>query len=165
MANDGDDGDYEIGYGKPPKQHRFKKGQSGNPKGRPKRSKNIGSIISEIADETVEANLKGKRRKISLREAIIRRLMADAMKGDLRALRLALDLINQHDPVEHRQYVIEAPAPMDLEEWQRRFTPGYALQHPVNPVPGAPGGNGLEPPAPPTLDELYGGKKPPGGSG
>ena len=31
--------DYEVGYGKPPKEHRFKKGQSGNPRGRPKDAK------------------------------------------------------------------------------------------------------------------------------
>ena len=32
--------DYEVGYGKPPKSSRFKKGKSGNPKGRPKGAKN-----------------------------------------------------------------------------------------------------------------------------
>ena len=36
MADDKDKRDYEIGYGKPPKQTRFKPGQSGNPRGRPK---------------------------------------------------------------------------------------------------------------------------------
>ena len=34
MSNDNDD--YEVGYGRPPKSGQFKKGQSGNPKGRPR---------------------------------------------------------------------------------------------------------------------------------
>jgi hypothetical protein len=38
-------GDYEVGYGKPPKHTRFKPGQSGNPKGRPKASKDFRSLL------------------------------------------------------------------------------------------------------------------------
>ena len=37
--------DYEVGYGKPPKSTRFRKGQSGNPAGRRKGSFNLGTIV------------------------------------------------------------------------------------------------------------------------
>ena len=37
---------YEVGYGKPPRHTRFPKGRSGNPKGRPPRSKNIGALLT-----------------------------------------------------------------------------------------------------------------------
>ena len=40
--------DYEIGYGRPPKHTQFKKGQSGNPEGRPK---GIKSLSTELDDE------------------------------------------------------------------------------------------------------------------
>ena len=46
--------DYEIGYGKPPKKHQFKPGQSGNRKGRPKGTKNTATLLREILDRKIE---------------------------------------------------------------------------------------------------------------
>ena len=46
-----DAAEYEIGYRKPPKHTQFKKGQSGNPKGRPKRSESFGQLVREALDE------------------------------------------------------------------------------------------------------------------
>ena len=48
--------DYEIGYGRPPKSTRFKPGQSGNPKGRKKGSKNTYSILRDILNQKVTVN-------------------------------------------------------------------------------------------------------------
>lgn len=48
--------DYEVGFGKPPKHTQFEKGRSGNPKGRPKGSKNIPMLVREIFDEKVLVN-------------------------------------------------------------------------------------------------------------
>jgi Family of unknown function (DUF5681) len=45
--------DYEVGYGKPPRHTRFKKGQSGNPRGRPNGSKNLSTLLSETLSEPV----------------------------------------------------------------------------------------------------------------
>ena len=45
--------DYEVGYGKPPKHTRFQPGQSGNPKGRPKGTKNLKTDLTEELGERI----------------------------------------------------------------------------------------------------------------
>jgi hypothetical protein len=64
---------YEIGYGKPPKQHQFEPGQSGNPKGRPKGAKNTATLAREILDRKIEVRSGAGVRKISMREAVLTR--------------------------------------------------------------------------------------------
>src|SRR5438270_12398985 len=70
----------EVGYKKPPKRAQFVKGQSGNPNGRPKRPEGVS--IKEVLDG-VQRGKNGE--VISSREAIVIRLLNDAMKGDQRA--------------------------------------------------------------------------------
>jgi hypothetical protein len=53
--------DYEVGHGKPPRHTRFKKGQSGNPRGRPKGSKNLPTLLTEALNEPVVVAENGKR--------------------------------------------------------------------------------------------------------
>jgi hypothetical protein len=72
--------DYEVGYKKPPKHSQFKKGQSGNPRGRPRGSKNFSTKLREAADEKVSITEKnGKRRKVSLEEVAIKRFLRKAI--------------------------------------------------------------------------------------
>jgi hypothetical protein len=91
--------DYEVGYGKPPRTTRFKKGQSGNPRGRRSGSKNLSTLLSEALNEPVIVTENGRRRKVSKREAIIKQLVNQSAKGDWRATKLLLDI--QLD-IEHR---------------------------------------------------------------
>lgn len=79
---------YDIGYKKPPKNTQFKAGQSGNPKGRPKHSKNIASLALKELSQTVIIQENGQSRKITKSEALVKSAMARAMKGDMRALTL-----------------------------------------------------------------------------
>lgn len=78
-------GFYDVGYGKPPKEHQFKKGQSGNPPGRKKQDRTIRAILQKIIRETVIANLPDGERKITTLEFVIRSLLSRAVKGDSRA--------------------------------------------------------------------------------
>ena len=82
-----------MGYGKPPRHTRFKRGQSGNPRGRPRGSKNLPTLLTEALNERVVVAENGGRRKITKREAIITQLVNRSAKADLRAVKILLDII------------------------------------------------------------------------
>lgn len=84
------DPDYEVGYGKPPKHSRFKKGRSGNPKGRPKGAKGVGASIMRELERKVTIREGGQEVTISKAEALAKRFMHKALGGDMGALRLLL---------------------------------------------------------------------------
>ena len=92
MSPNGKDG-YEVGYGKPPRHTCFKKGQSGNPRGRPRGSKNLRTLLNEALNELVVVTEEGGRRKITKREAIITQLVNRSASADLRALKILLDTL------------------------------------------------------------------------
>ena len=92
--------DDEVGYGNPPKSTQFKKGQSGNPKGRPKGSKNLRTLVLDELCELVQVRENDKVTKISKMEAVLKSTMAKAIKGDLGAIRAILDLAERHYPEE-----------------------------------------------------------------
>jgi hypothetical protein len=86
------DADYVVGYCRPPVEHRFKKGQSGNPNGRPKGRRNIRTEIAEICAQPVQVRDNGKIRRTTLLGAIVLTHAAQGAKGDPRSARLAFDL-------------------------------------------------------------------------
>jgi hypothetical protein len=86
-------GDYEVGYGKPPRGAGFKKGQSGNPRGRPPGSKNLTTLLNDTLNEPVTITENGRRRKISKREAVIKQLVNKSASADPRSLKILLDLM------------------------------------------------------------------------
>ena len=79
---------YAVGYGKPPAHTRFKKGQSGNPAGRRKGSKNFSTVLLEALQETVVIQQDGKTKKISKQQAAVKQVVHKAASGDLRAFSL-----------------------------------------------------------------------------
>ena len=84
------DDDYEVGYGKPPKHGQFEKGQSGNPKGRPKGAKNFQTEVENILRSKVTVTEAGKPKSVGTVTAALMRLKEKALKGDQRALELLL---------------------------------------------------------------------------
>jgi hypothetical protein len=84
---------YEIGYGKPPPHTRFKKGQSGNPRGRPAGAKNLKTLLSEALNEMVVVTENGGRRKVTKRRAIITQLVNRSATADFRAIKILLDIV------------------------------------------------------------------------
>src|SRR5690348_9947669 len=88
-----DEADYAVGYGKPPRHTRFKRGQSGNPQGRPKGSKNLTTLLTEALNEPVIVAENGGRRRITMRLAIIKQLVKRSANADLRAIKILLDIV------------------------------------------------------------------------
>jgi len=84
-----------VGYGKPPQSKQFKKGASGNPKGRPKGSRNLKTDLVEELHGLVTIVEKGKQKKLTKQQALIKRQMNQALNGDHKSVKLLLDLM-QH---------------------------------------------------------------------
>jgi Family of unknown function (DUF5681) len=88
--------DFAVGRGKPPTHSRFRPGQSGNPGGRKKGSRNLKSVLEEVMREEIELTENGKKRSISLLEALIKRAVQEGLRGDLRAIKDLLDRYERH---------------------------------------------------------------------
>jgi hypothetical protein len=78
--------DDKVGYGRPPKHSRFKPGVSGNPKGRPKRKPHaVAEIIKNALGAPVQYREQGQTKTAPREEVGLKRLVADAVHGDLAA--------------------------------------------------------------------------------
>jgi hypothetical protein len=112
---------YKVGYGKPPKARQFKRGKSGNPKGRPKGSLNLATDLTAELGEHITVREDGRPRRVSKQRALIKSLMAKALQGDVRAMASLLALYAR---------TITEPSnddnqPIDTDELQvlKRFAP------------------------------------------
>ena len=78
-------------YRKPPEHTRFKKGQSGNPRGRT--PKNLPALLAAALNEKVTVTENGKRRQITKREAVIAELVNKSAAASLRATKILIDML------------------------------------------------------------------------
>jgi hypothetical protein len=99
---------YEVGYGKPPVQARFKKGQSGNPGGRPKRTKRIDLALNAELNTVISLPIDGKLRSLTKLEAIARQLFSKAFHGNIPACEMFLEHMRRRDAEEPQpQFIVE----------------------------------------------------------
>ncbi len=90
---DGDQSDHnKIGYRKPPERTRFRKGQSGNPKGRPVKARTLSEMVEKVLAKDLRIKEEGKTKKISLLEAVVLQLGRKAASGDNRSIQLLLEV-------------------------------------------------------------------------
>ena len=73
--------DIEVGYGRPPRHSRFKKGQSGNPKGRVNGTKNLKTDLNEELQETILVREGTRAIRISKQRAIVKTLIANTLSS------------------------------------------------------------------------------------
>jgi hypothetical protein len=110
-----------VGYGKPPRASQFRKGRSGNPKGRPKGSLNLATDLASELGETITVREDGQPRRVSKQRALVKSLMAKALQGDVKATAALLAL--------YARVIVEHPddqsQTIEVDELQilRRFAP------------------------------------------
>jgi hypothetical protein len=105
VSNRKDADSYEVGHGKPPKNTQFQKGRSGNPKGRPRGTRNVATVLERTLRELVVINENGKRKTITKMQAAVKQLVNQAASGDLAAVRQLMALVTSAE-----QRASDAPA-------------------------------------------------------
>lgn len=81
------DSNPQVGYGRPPAEHQFRPGQSGNPSGRPKGARSFKSDLRDELGEVVSINDdNNKTIEVTKQRAIIKTLLRMAIAGDPRAI-------------------------------------------------------------------------------
>ena len=108
--SDDDQPDYKVGYKKPPLHTRFQKGESGNPRGRPRGSKNLSTLLTDGLNEPVVVTEDGKRRKISKRELGVRQLVNKFAMAEAQATKILLGLMQERDRLAAAAAPAERPS-------------------------------------------------------
>jgi len=109
MGNDG-----EVGFGKPPMHSRFRKGSSGNAKGRPKGTKNLRTDLTEVLQERITVTEGDRKVRMSKQRAIIKTLVAKTLKGDARSATTLLTTIFR--VLDFADMAADVEQPLDANE-------------------------------------------------
>ena len=86
---------HEIGYKRPPKASQFKKGRSGNPRGRPKGSNNFLTLLEQELGQSIVVNENGKKKTISRMQAMVKRMVSGALQGETRAMLTLVEILRR----------------------------------------------------------------------
>lgn len=87
----------KTGYGCPPKSGQFKPGQSGNPKGRPKKSKNFMTLFHDELGQKILITENGRQKEMTKMEAMIKRMVNGSLQGEPRSILTVIDILKRTD--------------------------------------------------------------------
>ncbi len=133
-----DESNEVVGYGKPPKKSQFKKGQSGNPGGRPKGSKSTDDLIIENLEQEISIRINGQVTRTTVKDGILKAQTKWALDGDIKSAKFLFNLLHA---AEERKYYMEFAAdyfnkqiyrglkkqPLNEREAQRIFNETYVF--------------------------------------
>lgn len=105
---------YEIGYRRPPPSGQFKKGSSGNPKGRPKGSKNFMTLLEQELSQPVVVNEGGRRKTVTRLQAMVKRMVGAALQGEPKAVLTLVDILRRNGGIEPPE--VEGLLPANYEQ-------------------------------------------------
>jgi hypothetical protein len=114
-----------VGRGRPPEHSRFKKGQSGNPAGRPPRNRDLKKLVEAELDQVVSLTEGGKQIRLTKREVIVKKMVNAAAGGDAKSLQALLKVIGGTSEPENPMIGID---PADLARFTRRYLGRNASQ-------------------------------------
>ncbi|HEY6356619.1 MAG TPA: DUF5681 domain-containing protein [Vicinamibacterales bacterium] len=103
-----------VGYRKPPRATRFQKGRSGNPKGRPKGTRNLKTDLAEELQTKIIVSEAGVRRNISKQRAVVKSLIAKALRGEAKAIHQLVELVLRLMPQDQGADAIDPLSADDL---------------------------------------------------
>lgn len=86
-------GSYEVGYRRPPQASQFRPGQSGNPKGRPKRLPSVEEMFAAELNRSLTIRSDGGTTRMAVKIVLIRQFLKLAAKGNPRALFTSLEML------------------------------------------------------------------------
>lgn len=95
LPSDSGKGTGGVGPGRPPVEHQFRKGVSGNPKGRPRKERDLAKLIEAELDREINVTEGGNQRKITKREALATGMVNDALQGNDKARAMLIKLKSQ----------------------------------------------------------------------
>jgi hypothetical protein len=84
---------YAVGYGRPPAHTRYKPGQCGNPRGRPKRQRNLRTVVEEALNQRITIREGNRTRSLTKLDGVVLTVVAGALKGDPKALTSLITLL------------------------------------------------------------------------
>ena len=97
--------DYKVGYRRPPRHGQFKKGKSGNPRGRPRGRRGFATDLIEELMRLIVVTEGGKRKSITKQRALMTSLVNKALQGNAKAMAVVLGLMREfslaHDVPEY----------------------------------------------------------------
>jgi hypothetical protein len=100
------DGNYVVGKGRPPHGSRWKAGQTGNPKGRPKGKKDLLAYIADALRRTIKMKEAGAFRNVTVRKAIAMRMANQALMGDPKFISLIMAISKTNSLMAEREIVV-----------------------------------------------------------
>lgn len=128
--------DYPVGRGKTPEHSRYKPGQSGNPKGRPKGARNLKTEFNEEMNERVEIIENGKKRKPTKRRIVVKATINKAGKGNVSAQRTVFEMDLKLNGIPEDKIALRlSPAEQALLDRMNALLAGDAVDPPESETP------------------------------